>query len=273
MNIDVNKFVNVTTPLHAYILGLIWADGCVSKKTNNVRFDTTFPDALYFKEVFLKSGEWKLYEFQPKQKNWRRRLTCSFTNKSLKDFLCNKNYCSKNQNADRILRIIPKPLISYWVLGLVDGDGHVSANKKNGLYEIQIAGPVDQKWNFLEEYCKSLTCEYTIQLTKNKKGQGSIFRIIGRRNVYSFGESIWKQIEFGLPRKREKYNIIKKKYLSLSSKFPGVCYSNKLKKFKAYTPMLNGKKRLHLGYFQTQDEAFNAVQNYCKLSNCSDSKI
>lgn len=270
MNVDENKFINVTEPLYAYILGLIWADGHVNKKTNQIIFDNTFPDATYFTEIFMKSANWKLYTFQPKQLNWKRRATFHITNKRLRDFLFSMDYTSKNKSADKILNCIPLPLKSYWILGLIDGDGHVAVDTKNGLYEIQIAGPVDQNWAFLENYCQSLKCDYTIQKTRNKKGQGSVFRIIGRRNVYIFGESIWKQKDFGLLRKREKYGIIKEKTLKLSSRFPGVCYNKKMAKFKAYTPMTSGSKRIHLGYFSTQDEAVNAINIYCRKSVSSD---
>lgn len=256
--IATDKFINLSEPLYAYLLGLIWADGHISKKCNGVFFTSTFPDAIYFRKNFFRSGKWHVSIHTPKHKTWKKRILIYTSDKQLHDFLCSVDYAAKNNSADKILKHIPKSLQPYWILGLMDGDGHVTADFKNGLYEIQIAGPVDQNWEFLENYCRGINCEYTIQKTKNKKGRGSIFRIVGRRNVYAFGETIWNQTEFGLPRKREKYNIIKEKYLSLSSKFTGVSYSKKLKKFKAYTPLLSNKKRLHLGYFITQEEAAQA---------------
>ncbi len=198
MNIDENKFINVTDPLYAYILGLIWADGNVDKKYNGVRFYTTYPDADYFKCVFSKSGKWKEYTYK-RRKNWKTSCNLYITNGGLKKFLFEMNYCSKNDSADNILSHIPTHLQSDWMLGLIDGDGHIAVDSKNGLYEIQIAGPVNQNWTFLEKYCQALTCDYTIQHTKNKKVRGSIVRIVGRRNVYNFGESIWKQKNLHLP--------------------------------------------------------------------------
>ena len=79
------------------------------------------------------------------------------------------NYLTKNESADKILFSIPLSLRSYWILGLVDGDGHIRAD---GTYEIQIAGPIDQNWNYLETYCRLLNCKYRIRKVKTQRGQG-----------------------------------------------------------------------------------------------------
>ena len=167
------------------------------------------------------------------------------------------NYLTKNESADKILFSIPLSLRSYWILGLVDGDGHIRAD---GTYEIQIAGPIDQNWNYLETYCRLLNCKYRIRKVKTQRGQGSTFNITGLRNVHIFGEKIWGQTEFGLPRKRNQYEIIRKKCERVSSKHSGVSYDKKLKKFKAYTSMVNGQRGTHLGYFSSEENAFNALQ-------------
>jgi hypothetical protein len=198
------------TPIHAYLLGFIWADGNISKNgyTISARFIKT--DGIDFLPIFQKSGKWNVYKTKPKTKREGKPQYVLYTsNKQLLEYLKSKGYSSKStQSAVEILDAIPYELQHYWWRGCFDGDGGFYVGK-NGYGQITLHSTYDQDWKHIELLCRELNIRYKIS-KRTKKIKGKISKSSGAQILY--GEGIKKlceylypnELEFGLKRKYKK---------------------------------------------------------------------
>lgn len=211
-----DTFRKVELPETAYLLGLIWADGYVynndEKNAHKIVIENLYGDALIFRDIASKTGEWKFYERN--RKNMRKQARIVAFNRPLVKYLVDHDYLVKSAaSADKILNTIPDELKHYFFLGLVDGDGCIC--KKS--YMIGIYSSMEQNWGFMESICKKLDISYRISKRQSDNGNSSSF-IIGRKSdFFKFGRYIFQDKDkngIGLDR---KYLIYKQKLDKLQS--------------------------------------------------------
>lgn len=231
-------FLNINTPEVAYLLGLIWADGCVHK--NRIILTNVETDAIYFKKITDKCGDWNcsrqdVFNNNPTLK-MKPQLTLSITSKPVVEFLIKNDYKSKSyKSADKILDKIPEHLKCYWFRGLVDGDGSICicANREDKSYAISIASDYKQNWSFVEKLFKKLEMQnYGIYRNICKLGRNSVISTNNRRDLIKFCKYIYNNYEtdkIGLERKYLKYKEILE-IEEKKSKFRESCGIFKLKK-------------------------------------------
>ncbi len=262
-----NKFININSPIISYILGLLWADGYINNKEGQrqVKLTTTFPDAEYFIELFNKTGEWsKYFHIYKNNPSWRKRCDISTHNELLCNFLQSKDYLIKtNASADKILEVIPDNLKHYWFLGLLDGDGCIVVDKKYKCYSIIFCSSYEQNWNYLEKLLNQLNIKFSIHKQLTQKGNSSKVKISNRKDCIKLLDYFYENYEkdnIGLKRKHLKY--LELKQLETDNQFIGVCSVYESDKWRAYTKGNEENKPIHLGHFNTKEEAIKAVQDY-----------
>ena len=86
----------------------------------------------------------------------------------------------------------------------MDGDGNIYPPKKR----ITLSGSLKQDWDFISKICDELKIKHNIYRNINKS-TNSVVEINGINGVI-FGNYIFKGNEFGLKRKSDKFNKIKK---------------------------------------------------------------
>ena len=201
-----NDLLNNITPDFAYILGFIWGDGHVNKKTNNVCVSCVSEDIDEIKDIFFKTGDWLLYTY--KQKKYKEQKTITITNIQLHSFLIKNNYLNKSiKSPIKILKIIPTKLHNYFLLGLIDSDGCFYWNEKNKQRQFSITGSYNQEWIGVEDLLKNIQLfNYKIVRRKNKTNSfSSYLRITKKSDIVKLGEYVYSQNNYGLKRKKEKY--------------------------------------------------------------------
>jgi hypothetical protein len=259
------QFISPTNPLICYILGLLWADGTINfidteiKHKNTVSLATTFPDSIYFKSLFLQTGDWGIWEGSGFKKTWKPRCNIYTNNHFLAKFLYENDYKSKSfKSADKILSIIPEQLQKYFFLGVTDGDGCFIFHRQSSHYTYQISSGYDQDWNYFINLCKKLQIEYSIHRAISRRGhKSSSFVIYGIYNVKKIGEylySSYKEDNIGLFRKYEKYLEIIDRARTQTSKYKYV--SRNRNGWIAYY------KSKPLGYFKTENEAYICAKTH-----------
>lgn len=212
-------FKNIHTEEQAYILGFYLADGSLSKKYNRLSFSVTKDDdevlkiiqsaiapdekILYSKENINKEG----YISKP-------MAILGFTSKSITFDLerygigNNKTY---KTNID--ISFIPENLMIHFIRGYFDGDGTVYAgsvtrkvNGKDYLTE-------NCNWSIIS-HCKThllqikdfLEKEYNIKANVFDDSRGnSLVAITNKEDFLKFREILYKDANFFLKRKKEKY--------------------------------------------------------------------
>lgn len=256
------QFMEIKTPLCAYILGAIWADGHV-RPPHDVSLTSTFPDADYMISLWMKTGEWRVYRRPGTQPNSKESCCIITTNRVLCDFLFKNNYVTKSiASACKILSLIPDHLKHYWFRGLFDGDGWCTVKTVG----VGIASSFNQDWTYMQKLCEQLKIEYAIE-RKEKQGKATFgrsskFLIYGKRKSMVFLDYIYQGYDedrIGLTRKHDKYLKIKEKCEKV--KYTGVTI-NKHKRWNASTSTAHGHKHEFIGSADTREGALEIVRKY-----------
>jgi hypothetical protein len=237
--INIEDFYNIQKKEISYLLGLIWADGHLSKRDNTLSIECVSEDMIFFKETLDKVGRWS-YHYRDRE---RYGIKCkSLTNAYICDSLLHKfleenDYLEKStKSPDKITSKIPDRLLSYFVLGMIDGDGCFYYKEKLAS-QFVLAGTIEQNWSFFEKKFKELFINYTIVITNSS----SVIRVTNKNDIRKIGNFVYSTIEddnIGLIRKYEKYEQI---ISSLVEKDKLVEYikDNKDKKIKELLVELN----------------------------------
>lgn len=200
----------------AYVCGFIWADGWIRRKGsyNEIRVECVREDMEELYPVFCKTGNWKIY--YRNRKNRRPQARLSLTDKNLVESLCEKKYhLHSNASANQAIDVFPEALKKYWFRGLVDGDGCWYINAKNHLRQFSLAGSYEQEWDYFTNLLDSLDVHYAIRRRTQGKNKNSIVSITARSNLLTLGSYLYSSYEedrIGLDRKFAKWQKIVDSY-------------------------------------------------------------
>lgn len=192
----------------SYLLGLLWADGSLQKKSKNVRLELVTKDMQQLKKVFNTTGKWSYTERQ--RENRQQQSIYSTRNKNLYDFLAAHNYENKSvESACSILSILPKKLHHYWWRGFFDGDGSIYVSKDKIQKQVKLAGSYHQNWTFAETLLEEVGISFKVKRVTQKSGKYSIVQFNGIKSCQLFAQYIYQNYdEIGLQRKYNKFKLI-----------------------------------------------------------------
>lgn len=222
--IDVNKFVNITSPEVAYFLGYFWADGHIKIRKTVGGFQYNFvlcineDDYKDIKDSVFRIGEWKIYFNAPNVKTKRPSASVQIAthNKPLVVYLTGLDVDRKSWIAPtKLLNTIPEHLKHYFWRGYMDGDGCFRIDKSSF---VAFAGSLNQDWFEHEAILKQLNIEYRIVRRPTLKGGGSGIIFSKIEDIYRWGEYLYQGMEenkMGLNRKYEKWVLARDKFLRM----------------------------------------------------------
>ena len=237
--INIEDFYNIEKKEISYLLGLIWADGHVAKANNMVNIECISDDMLSFKETLDKVGRWSYHHRKriDKRTNTRPVTNAYICDSLLHEFLKENDYLEKSKKSpDKITSKIPDKLLSYFLLGMIDGDG-CFYYKENLASQFVLAGTVNQNWSFFEKKFKELSTNYKIVITNSS----SVIRITNKNDIRKIGNFVYSTIDddnIGLRRKYEKYKQIVSSLIE-NEKLVEYIKNNKDKKIKQLLIELN----------------------------------
>ena len=205
INIDLeNKYF-------CYVLGIIWADGSICKKTNKVTISLVEQDMRDIKYIFDKVGNWNSTHHNNSERGYKDQLSLNVSDKPFKYFLTINDFIEKSIiSPDKIINSMPTNNVKYFIRGVVDGDGCFYQNKKNYTRQFAITSTYEQDWTYIVNILNSLECKYKIDRVLNKKSKYSSIRI-NNRDIIKFGRYIYGDF-FGLTRKYNKFLEIESSY-------------------------------------------------------------
>lgn len=203
--VPADLFIQVKTPEHAYLLGLIWADGHLCKKTYCITLNFLESDYRAIKHVISATGNW--YSCVVKSKNRQPQISLRTSNKAMHTHLATVGYLDKSLlSCEKALAGIPKHLIQYWLRGYMDGDGTFSTHKNRHCYGFSISGSYNQDWSYMSMILSDLGIAHTIQHRIQKSGSSSCIICYNKDGVIKFGEYIYPNGEFDGIGLLRKYN-------------------------------------------------------------------
>ena len=204
-NVDENYFDVINTEDKAYFLGLMYADGNVSKSGNmcKISLQEQDVDILEKFKTYIKSNQ-PLYFEKPKTEHWSNTYRLCMYNKIFKNGLI-KNGCVPKKSL--VLKFptgdqVPNHLLKHFIRGYFDGDGHIT---KYG------ASSVVSSKNFIENLQLNLSNIGINSYIRDCKNPLTKRLIISKKeNSLKFLEMIYDNSTVYLNRKYNKYLSIDK---------------------------------------------------------------
>lgn len=212
-NVNADIFIQPTSLEVCYILGLIWADGHVSKnRCYSITLSCQREDGNVFESIFVKTGKWRIYKYKKAQETWQDQTIFTTTNKPLSLFLESMDYKIKSfSNQEKILSVIPKNLHYMFWRGYFDGDGCIYLREKDKLGQICLVSSYDQDWSSLSKLLTDKKINFTISRIISKKNHQSSRLIITKAaHIIEFFNFIYPNgfDEIGLSRKYKKFESL-----------------------------------------------------------------
>ena len=205
---------SVNKPDCCYALGMLWADGHLSKNTYRINLTLVEKDFLDILDIFPQNRGWAHRRLQPK--NRQPVIQARASHVLFYNFLEENDYLIKSgASANKILSCIPDSLKHYWWRGYFDGDGWF--NYCSGLkYSFGISSCLNQEWDFFESLSSSLGfSRHFISRRESTKGNSSQVLCSNFESTYRFGKFIYQgydQDMIGLKRKHETFvNLVQAK--------------------------------------------------------------
>lgn len=210
-NINIKEVFDISLSENIYLLGLLWADGWITKKYNSVKIEILKSDYNDIRHIFKN---WNIYLKTNSAKN--ETVTCCINNYQFHELLKNSDYFDKKiKTPKKILDIIPKNLHYYFWRGYFDGDGcfYYKMNKYP-IRQVFFTSSYEQDWSEHEIMLDMLNIDkYKINkiVTKTKGVNGkfnqySQLRFTQKDLIKKFGDYIYQGSLFGLERKYQKFN-------------------------------------------------------------------
>lgn len=204
-----DHIVRAQTPFVAYMLGFLWADGYIGRKTFYIRLKIVDNDFRDISKAWLKTAKsWRYAVKHDGNPNHQPQALVELNHKGVYDMLVKNDYLVKSgTSADKILAHIPENLHHYWWRGYFDGDGGFTSHKKT--YRVTLSSVYNQDWSFLERLADKIGLIYSMSIRSTGSSRNSTIRIENEANIRRFMNYIYQGEIFGLKRKRDAYEAFK----------------------------------------------------------------
>lgn len=207
-SVNFSKVEIIEDKVTAYVLGLLWSDGFMSKTRNFLGIECLQSDMVCFKNVLDRFANWSYYT---RKREHNIMVNAALSDKRFHRFLSDNDYLEKSyKSPNKIISKIPTYLISYFFLGIVDGDGCFYFNKKNYIRHFVITSTLEQDWTSIEQILLDIGVSFKI-IKRDSKTKYSQIRVTNKSDISKIGNFIYSGIEtdnIGLRRKFEKYLTI-----------------------------------------------------------------
>ena len=199
----------------SYALGLLWADGYMTKSTcraRNVAIEVVEADFYDFLPALESLG--KVCVSKRTRENRKPQAKAHISNKALCEWLFNAGFKDKSLVSPvGILNFISKDFVKDFIRGWIDGDGCFYVNEKNKQYQFSISGTYYQDWTSLTRIFDKLNITYKYwqqkQTQNGKENSYSYIRIINRPCLIKLIDFIYDNPKHFLKRKFDKCQLIK----------------------------------------------------------------
>lgn len=211
-SLNKDYFKKINNQNKAYFLGLLYADGNLSKSSNNISISLDKKDKHIldkFKEEINSSRKIKLIIKDKSIFKRKDQYRLDITNKIFYKHLLDKNL-HPNKSLTLKYPKIETNLQQHFIRGYFDGDGCVYSNPKKYDYLVSFVGTKE----FLLETQKHLIKNCKLNKTKlyNPKTQKGnnvyILTYQGRKSVKKIQEFLYKNSSIYLTRKYKKFKSI-----------------------------------------------------------------
>lgn len=207
--IDETYFDNIDTANKAYVLGLLYSDGCNCAKLNHVKISLQERDAqILFSiiEDMQADRPLRIQKLSEKNSSWQDSYTYSFVNKHLSNHLIELGVVPKKSHILTFPNCVPEKYLSDFVRGYFDGDGHIEIGSH---YFVTIAGTLQFCEGLQKCLKEKLNIDSKIYNTNIKESNIKILFISKKCRIYKFLNWIYDNSIFHIDRKYKSYLFFK----------------------------------------------------------------
>ena len=212
--IDEDYFNIIDTPNKAYVLGILFADGNVSKKGNYITIslqerDKDVLDAL--NKEYGGNRKLSFLEYSKKNKNWQNQYCLTVASKKMHDDIIRQGAMPQKSLNLRFPKYVPDELIRHFVRGYFDGDGNLAKKEDR----CSLISTVDFCEQLADIVSNVLNIHATIMYCHGREDKTTrTFQIAGKCQVKAFLDWIYEDADIYMER---KYSLYLSKYYTDNS--------------------------------------------------------
>lgn len=196
----------IDTKEKAYILGLLWADGCNDVDLGKIQLQLQERDADILNIINeLTCNDRPLY-FTPlhdKNPNWQNTYTLVLKSYHMSEVLNSYGMVQKKSLVLEFPNCLDKSLYKYFILGYFDGDGSISYNTNTKALNVDMIGTY-MFLSVVQDICKDLGIK-TFLSNKNEDSTICILGITNKKDRMAFLDWIYRESTIKIKRKYLKY--------------------------------------------------------------------
>lgn len=209
--VDENYFDNIDTAEKAYILGFIYADGCLTKgNTLEIKLTASNKELLEkIKKCLNSEHKIGIYPYTSGYKTNNDCCVLSIVNKHLHDSLVKCGATERKTKTLTFPKFLDEKLVSHFIRGFFDGDGSVYEINQIKFIGCSFTGTFDMLENIRQICEKEFGTKAKVRKYKNKDIYD--FKVGGKNNIIAFYKYLYKDATIFLGRKKLLFN----KYLKI----------------------------------------------------------
>jgi hypothetical protein len=213
----------IDTEEKAYFLGLLYADGSISIKTDKscncvkYRFQISLTDEILIQKIskFFPFLNMSSFDFGKYKESWSKQFSLRKTSRVLVQDLINNGMIERKSEDNSNLLSIPnidEKLLHHFIRGFFDGDGSINIPKKRpNLRRVEICGSSKsfllQVKSILES--NGVNCPIFRERTLNKINPLYILEWVNFNDVNLLKNYMYKESTIHLDRKKELFESFK----------------------------------------------------------------
>lgn len=208
-------FDEINTPSKAYILGLLYADGCNHPEHYSVTLSLQEADRgviEFVKNEIEYEGPIRVNQLSHKNPKHKDQYILCINDEYMSHRLEKLGIVQTKSLILQFPNFITDELIPHFIRGYFDGDGCVSYDEKYQKCYTKTAG-TKEFCNKLSEILDSLNCKHHIVHPKQCKDSNTfVLQTCGNKSSLTLLSWIYDNSEFHMERKYQKYLYVKEKY-------------------------------------------------------------
>ena len=216
-SLNEHYFDNIDSPSKAYLLGMLYADGC----NHTDHYSITLSLQECDKEVvkFMKSeveyeGPLRIIELKKKNPKYQNQCRICINDQHMSLQLERLGVVQAKSLIIKFPDFISGELMPHFVRGYFDGDGSINYDEKRQKCHTKIAG-TKEFCDKVSEILTSMNCKHNMVHPKQCKDSNTyVLQTCGNKSSLKLLSWLYDNDEFHMDRKYQKYLYAKEKYLT-----------------------------------------------------------
>lgn len=207
-------FDDIDTPNKAYILGLLYADGNLSRK-NQIIISLQEEDGYIIKQIKNEleyTGNIAYVDLKKKSPKWKNQYRLAINDSHMAKELINKGLVYAKSLVLQFPDFLSSELTSYFIRGYYDGDGNIWYDNKRNKCQVSICG-TNEMIQGLSIVLTKLNIKHNIYSPKQCKRHNTfVLRTCGNKSSYAILSWLYKDASMKILRKYNYYLNFCEKY-------------------------------------------------------------